>query len=283
MSQVPPSRPARPMVVLEVIDTERLSDHLVRLTLGGDGFDDYRNREATDKYIKIYFADPALGLVPPYDLDALRETLPPEQFPVRRTYTVRNVDDDARTLQVDFVVHGADGIAGPWADRAQPGDTLCFSGPGGMYLPDPAADWHLLAGDEAAIPAIGAALEAMAPDARGIAYVEVGTPGDQVELRGPAGIEIRWLLRGGPFTPESSLLAEAVETGPWHEGDVQVFAHGEREVVKRLRAYFSDRRGVDRKRLSLSAYWAFGRAEEAFQAEKSESVGQIFTPDDSAR
>lgn len=38
------------------------------------------------------FVDPALGLSPPYDLAALRESLPPERQPLSRTYTVRRVD-----------------------------------------------------------------------------------------------------------------------------------------------------------------------------------------------
>lgn len=277
-----PQRPNRPQVVLDVIATERLSEHLVRLTLGGEGFAVYQDKPASDKYIKILFADPALGLEPPYDMDALRETLAPEQMPVRRTYTAHTVDHEAGTLQVDFVVHGEEGIAGPWAATAQPGDKVCFSGPGGMYEPDPTADWHLLAGDESAIPAIWAAFEAMQPDARGIAYLEVAGPGDEVALPAPAGFEVRWLHRGGLFTPDSSMLAEAVSAGEWWDGDAQVFIHGEREVMKRLRAYVADERGVSRKRMSLSAYWAYGRAEETFQAEKREAVGHIFPEDEPA-
>ena len=44
------------------------------------------------------------------------------------------------------------------AARAVLGDRIGFYGPGGGYAPDPAADRHLLVGDEAAIPAIAAAL-----------------------------------------------------------------------------------------------------------------------------
>ena len=276
MTVPPTARPPRPQVVLEVLASETLSEHMVRLTLGGEGFAAYRDKDATDKYVKLLFADPALGLEPPYDLDALRARLAPERMPVRRTYTVRRVDAEARTLQVDFVVHGDDGIAGPWAAAARPGDTVCFSGPGGMYRPDPEADWHLLAGDESALPAISAALEAMDDSARGIAYLEVAGPADELELAAPPGVAVRWLHRGGVFTPESTLLAAAVMDGVWLPGRVQVFAHGEREMVKALRRYLADEKGVDRRRMSLSAYWAFGRAEDTFQAEKREPIGQIF-------
>jgi len=268
-------RPARPQVVLEVLSTERLGPHMVRLTLGGEGFAGFRDKDATDKYVKLLFADPALGLEPPYDLEALRVELGPEAVPVRRTYTVRRVDEAARTLQIDFVVHGDEGIAGPWAAAAQPGEKVCFSGPGGMYAPDPSADWHLLAGDESALPAISATLEALPDDAVGVAYLEVAGPEDELELAAPAGVELRWLHRG-EFTPESTVLAAAVEAGTWRDGRVQVFAHGEREVVKTLRRYLTEERAVDRRQLSLSAYWAYGRAEDAFQAEKREAVGQIF-------
>lgn len=271
----PPRRP-KPPVLLEVVATRRLSPHMVRVTLGGEGFSDYQDKDATDKYIKLMFADPALGLEMPYDMEKLRETLPPERMPVRRTYTVRSVDPEAGTLDVDFVVHGEDGLAGPWAANAQPGDLVTFGGPGGMFLPDPAADWHLLAGDESAIPAISSALEAMPVDASGLVILEVAGPEDEIPLTAPEGFEVRWLHRGGPFSPESTRLAHTIIETPWREGVVQVFAHGEREMVKDLRRYLADVRGVNRKQMSLSAYWAYGRAEEAFQAEKTEPIGQIF-------
>lgn len=283
-----PGRPPRPQTVLTVKAARRLTPHLVRLTLGGDGFEAFRGRwaekGATDQYLKLLFADPALGLEPPYDMDALRERLPPEQMPVTRTYTVRSVDEAAGTVDVDFVVHGAEGdddagLAGPWAASLPVGQQVAFHGPGGMYRPDPGADWHLLAGDESALPAIAAALEdlaATAPAAVGVALVEVAGPEDELDLTAPAGVEVRWLHRGGPFTPETSLFAAALEGLDWREGRVQVFVHGEREQVKRARAHLTDVRGIDRRALSVSAYWAHGRAEDAFQAEKRTPVGQIF-------
>ena len=36
-----------------------------------------------------------------------------------------------------------------------------FTGPAGAYSPDPDADWHLMVGDESALPAIAASLEAV--------------------------------------------------------------------------------------------------------------------------
>ena len=223
-SRTRPPRQPKPPVLLEVVATRRLSPHLVRLTLGGEGFSDYQDRDATDKYIKLMFADPALGLTMPYDMEELRETLSPEQMPVRRTYTVRSVDHAAGTLDVDFVVHGEGGLAGPWAANAQVGDPVTFGGPGGMFLPDPDVDWYLLAGDESAIPAISSALEAMPAQATGIAIIEGAGPEDEIPLSTPEGIEVQWLHRGDIFSPESTTLAHTVIETPWRARFTGTFA-----------------------------------------------------------
>ena len=181
----------------------------------------------------------------------------------------------AQELAIDFVIHGDEGLAGPWAASAQPGDRLTFTGPGGGYNPDPAADWYLFAGDESALPAIGAAIESLPEDARGLALLEVDSDADIRAIAGPAGVELRWLLRGGVPAGESELLVTAVRDAEWLEGRVQVFAHGERGYMKGLREVFYVQRGLERAQVSLSGYWAKGRVEDDFQAEKKLPIGQI--------
>lgn len=279
-------RPPRPQTVLEVVRRERLTPHLVRVVFGGPGFEVLAGTAFTDRYVKIFFADPALGLEPPYDLAALRESLAPAQLPVSRTYTIRSVDPDARTLAIDFVVHGDEGLAGPWAARAEAGQRISLSGPGGAYLPDPETGWHLFAGDESALPAIAAALERLAetaPDARGAAYLEVTDAADELALTAPSGVAVHWLHRGSVAAGTSAVLAEAVaahpwDSAPWAGSRVQVFAHGEREAMKALRDVFFARRGLERSQVSLSGYWAHGRTEDRFQAEKREPIGVILPP-----
>jgi NADPH-dependent ferric siderophore reductase len=266
-------RPPRPQAVLAVRSREWLSPNTVRITADGPGFDALRMNEFTDKYAKIIFTDPSLGLVPPYDLAALRESLPPEQRPVTRTYTLRRVDQERQQVTIDFVVHGDDGIAAPWAAHAEPGDLLTMSGAGGAYRPDPGCDWHLLIGDESALPAICSALEALPADARGLAYLETSDPGEYLDAKPPSGVEISWLHRPHPGR-QPRLLADALLAGPWLPGRVDVFAHGERESMKAIRQALRDRLG-DGDQLSLSGYWASGRTEDVFQSEKRQPIGQI--------
>lgn len=280
----PPGRTARPVRsqhVLVVERTERLSPHLVRVHLGGPAFDGFVEAgevqlAATDTYVKLLLARPGLGLQPPFDLDALRAELAPDDLPVRRTYTIRSVDRAARTIAIDFVVHGDEGVAGPWALSARPGDRLSMSSPGGLWAPHPGPDVeHLLLGDDSAVPAIAAALEAMTADARGLALIEVDTAADELDLARPAGVELRWLHREGTATPGVPLVA-ALRALERPAGRIAVFAHGERGAMKEARVVFQDEWHLDRASLSLSAYWALGRAEDRFQAEKREPVGVIF-------
>ena len=268
-----PARAARPQIVLSVVRTEWLTPRMVRVVAGGPGFDDLAANDFTDKYTKLIFVKPELALEPPYDIPALRESLPQEDWPVVRTYTIRSVDYETREIAVDFVVHGTDGVAGPWAANAQPGDPLVLGGVGGAYLPNPDAAWHVIAGDESAIPAISSAVAALTPTARGIVHIEVEDDVDQQLLEAPVGVTVNWIHRGHDRDP--ALLATAVDEAEWPtDATVQVFAHGERESMKAVRAVLA-RRGVKRADFSLSGYWAYGRTEDRFQAEKREPIGKI--------
>jgi NADPH-dependent ferric siderophore reductase len=267
------TRPARPQAVLAVRHREWLSPHTVRITAAGPGFEALRMNDFTDKYAKILFVDPSLGLTPPYDLAALRETLPSDQQPVTRTYTLRRADAERQELTIDFVVHGDKGVAAPWAAHAEPGDLLTMSGAGGAYRPDPDCDWHLFVGDESALPAICSALEALPADARGLAYLETSDPGEYLDATPPGGVQVSWLHRPEPGS-RPQLLADALAAGPWLSGRADVFAHGERESMKAVRAALKARLG-DGDQLSLSGYWAAGRTEDVFQSEKRQPIGQI--------
>lgn len=269
------------MHTFEVVRTEQISSHIVRVTLGGNGFDTFTPNDYTDAYVKLVFVSDDLdvgALEQSLTLDSF-STLPPQQRPTVRTYTVRSVDAARREIAVDFVVHGEHGVAGPWAARARPGQRLFVMGPSGAYAPDPSADWYLFAGDEAGLPAISAALEALPDNAIGYAFVEVAGPEDEIELTVPSGIQFRWIYRGGraDLVPEDNAgdhapLIAAVKEALWLPGQVQVFIHGEAQaVMHNLRPYIRKERGVDaRWASSISGYWRRGRTEETFREWKRE-------------
>nr|NLD41101.1 siderophore-interacting protein [Actinomycetales bacterium] len=259
------------MAVVESV--ERITPNLVRIIAGGAGLADVEDKGFTDSYVKILFADPALGLEPPFNLANLRETLPPEQLPVTRTYTVRWFDLENQRLALDVVVHGDSGIAAPWAASAMPGNRFAFHGPSGAYAPAPHTRFHVFAGDHSALPAITAALERLPEDARGVAHIELTDARDIIHPNAPEGVELNWLINEDVH--DVDLLARTLDAGPWGESDgVFVFAHGERESIKAVRRVLA-RRGITRESISISGYWARGRAEDVFQAEKRLPIGKI--------
>ena len=273
------------MHTFAVVRTEQLTPHVVRVVLGdsgeGTGFDTFTPNSFTDAYVKLVFVDDDVDvdeLPQPLTLDSFN-TLPQNRRPTVRTYTVRHADTQRRELTIDFVVHGEHGVAGPWAASADAGQRIFVMGPSGAYAPDPAADWHLLAGDEAALPAISAALEALPDDAVGKAFIEVAGPEDQVDLTAPDGVDVFWIYRGGraDLVPEDTAgdhapLIAAVKETSWLPGQVQVFIHGEAQaVMHNLRPYIRKERGVDAKwASSISGYWRRGRTEETFRQWKRE-------------
>lgn len=262
-------KPRRGTLRLRVLRSEWLTPHLVRVVLGGPGVATFADNGCTDKYVKLAFPLPEVTYPEPFDLDAVRRDFPRHQWPITRTYTIRYHDPEAGELAIDFVTHGDEGVAAPWAAAARPGDELIIRGPGGAYAPDPAADWHVLVGDESAIPAIGSALEALRPGVPAHVFLQVADEAETQKLAGPGDVEITWLYRKDD--PVGTGLVEAVRAFPFPAGRGQFFVHGEAGFVTDLRRHLTGERAVAKEALSVSGYWRRGKNEDGWQAEKAET------------
>jgi len=253
MSERPerPAKAAKPLTELIVTGREQLTPGMVRIRFRAADVAHFAASFGpsvfTDRYVKLVFPQP-------------------DGSQVLRTYTALAPDVAAGTLAIDFVVHGTEGVAGPWAARADEGERITARGPGGAYVPDPSADWHLLAADEAGLPALRAALAALSDDATGHAVVHVPRDDHRQELAAPDGVAVDWVV-----STERGALAEAVRALPWRGGRVHVFVHGEADAVMHgIRPYLVTERAVPRADLSISGYWRRGRTEEGFRAWKQE-------------
>ena len=274
--QPAPAKPPKAQIDLTVVQRLELSPSMVRIVASIGDPNSFRDIEPPEKYCKLVFFDPELGLGDHPDYWSLRETLPREHLPATRHMTLRHVDLEAGQLWIDVALHGDSGWAGPWAAGAQPGDTIVAVGPGGKWIPDPQASWSLMLGDEAAIPAVLANVEAMPEDARGEILLEVQDADHHLDIQVPSGWSLRWIHRAEAPAGFPALV-EAARTAQWPgtTDGVQVFAHGEREAMKALRPVLFEEHGLDRAQVSLSGYWARGRDEDAFQAEKKTPVGKV--------
>lgn len=243
--------------LLQVARTERITPGMIRVTLTGEELAGFPGH-GPDRRIKMFF--PVEGQDRPAIPRA--STGGPvwpagEARPAIRTYTVRRFAPDAGEhgeLDVDFVVHAGHGPAAAWAVAAGPGDWVGVSEPGGRWAPDPAAEHHLVIGDESALPAIATVLETLAadhPDVPVRAIVEVADAGEEQALPGHARVE--WVHRG--TTPAGEPLVAAVTAAELPTGRGQAWLSGESAAVKDLRAHLLTERGLDRRAVYATGYW----------------------------
>ncbi|MFJ4292402.1 siderophore-interacting protein [Cupriavidus sp. NPDC089707] len=245
------------MRLLQVVRTTQVTPQLLRVTLGGAELEDFVSA-SFDDHVKVFFpvdgADkPVLPQVGP-DGISFPEGQP---RPAARDYTPRRYDAAARELVIEFVLHG-DGPASTWAAQARPGQYLGVGGPRGSFVVPTGFDWHLLIGDDTALPAVGRRLEELGAESRAIVVMEVGDATAQIALPSRASVEVQWLHRGD--AAEGSLLEGALRQVTLPQGEGYVWAAGEAAAMKAVRQYLVGERGIDKKRIRASAYWKRGDA-----------------------
>ena len=173
---------------------------------------------------------------------------------VARDYTVRDYDPARPSLDIDIVLHG-EGAAANWARRVRPGETLAFVGPSGRYRPDPAADWHLFAGDETALPAIQAYAAMLSANASALLYLEVADAAEQQPIPGVAHPTVCWLHRGNRAPGMSAVLEDALHDAPLPPGQGRIWLAGHTPTVRRIRSHLLNQCGVDRRALYVKGFW----------------------------
>lgn len=256
----------------EVAHTEQLSPHLIRVVLAGGTLDQFQEIDATDAYVNARFVPLGSPVTVPFTDDDLVDVA--DEFrPRPRRFTIRDWDPVQCQLSIDFVVHGDDGYAGSWAQRAQPGDRLQFEGPGGSYRPSTDVDWHLLVGDESAFGAIGASLQSLDPDALALVFAVVERPGCEIEFPSDATVIIHWLYRETSDHGEA-WIAEAVAAADFPSGSYDVFVHGEAAETRALRRHLAADRRVDVDAASISPYWRRRHSDEAWRSVKRQWMAE---------
>ncbi|MBA4798091.1 MAG: siderophore-interacting protein [Rhizobiales bacterium] len=244
---------------LDVLEVRRLTPSMIRVTLGGSQLEGFTSL-GFDDHIKMFFPDPGdnvprLPIVGPQGLE-----MPEGQArPVARDYTVRAHDAERRRLDIDFAVHES-GPATAWAITVRPGDKAWIAGPRGSFVFPLAFDWHLLVGDETALPAISRRIEELPSGTKAVAVIEVAGKESELPLATSADIRIVWAHCEGaqPGSPEP--LAKALAEVEWLEGDFHVWLGCGSGVARQLRQWLIDERGANPKWLRASGYWRHGES-----------------------
>lgn len=180
--------------------------------------------------------------------------LPKASRPAVRNYTVREYRAAEGELDIDFVVHGTEGIAGPWAASLPVGDPVALIDQGCGYRPVEAAKRVILVGDESALPAVLGILRDLPADSTGLAIVEVPDAADQQEAPRPAGVELRWTVRDPGAHPGAGALDAVRELGPARE-PVSAFVAGEHRLATGGRRHLVEACGVPKTAVDFVGYW----------------------------
>ena len=233
-----------------VVAKEKLAPNFVRLRVLAPSL---RGRvlEFTDSRIKIILAPPGAQYSWPFDRGELKRTEPKHLLPVTRAYTIRRLDADTGEMDLDFLIHGQAGVAGPWARDVELGQRFGFYGPKGKWCPDPLARRHVFVGDETAAAAIAAGIEALPATATAMVFMEVEKPGYEFVL--PPSAEVRWVYREGR-RPGIALVDAALRYTP-PEPDCRWFVRGESGMARLIREELLNVRKLDKREVSCAGYW----------------------------
>jgi len=171
---------------------------------------------------------------------------------MRRDYTPRRFNAQSRELTIEFALHG-DGAASNWARNAQPGDRAIIGGPRGSMIVPLDFDWHLLAGDSTALPAMRRRLEELPAQVRATVIVLAGE-GDRLPFTSAAQVDVHWV------DSEDALL-ECVRACTLPAGEGFAWGAGEAATMRRLRALLAEEKDIAKEAMRVSAYWKQGVAD----------------------
>jgi NADPH-dependent ferric siderophore reductase len=171
---------------------------------------------------------------------------------VKRRYTIRYARPDSGELDLDVLLHG-EHPGSIWGRDAQPGDGVEFQGPRGKLELRP-APWHVLCGDESALPAIAAIAEALPDGEQAVALVEVLEAADELPIRA----DTHWTHRGTHPAGTPELLASAAGQLDLPFTQARAYLMGETRSMVALRALFEDR-GVPHDSIFVKGYWNIAR------------------------
>jgi len=241
--------------VAEVRGIDRLTPRMTRVMLGGPALEGF----ATDlpaSSVRLLIPSPGSSELVMPKWNGNEFILADGTRPIIRTFTPRLFDAERLELALDIVIHRG-GAVSAWISRAELGDPAAVSGPGRGYVIDVDAPRFLLAGDEAALPAICQLLEVLPESVPVDVIVEIAEPAAELDLHEGAAVNTRWVeLPAGAFPGDALVDAiAAVELEP----GAKVWVAGEAAAMHRIRRHCFDERGLPRSDVTVRGYWKAGR------------------------
>ena len=215
---------------LTVLRVAQISPHFRRITFASDSLADFISA-SFDDHLKLI-------------LDTGRGE------PAMRDYTPRRFDAAARELDIEFALHG-DGQAANWAAQAAPGQRVMIGGPRGSFIVPTDYTWHLLIGDDTALPAVARRVEELPAGTRALVRMVVADAADRRLPASAAAVDVQW------FDSAEALLA-SVRALTLPAGEGYAWCAGEAATTAELRGVLVNEKGHSRHAIRAAAYWKRG-------------------------
>jgi NADPH-dependent ferric siderophore reductase len=236
-----------------LVAREWITPGYVRVRVAGPDLVGFGSR-GHDDHIRIFLPDPAGDA--PASVEEMRAAPSREFTPLFWGVS----DDGAGWLDLEFALHGEEGVAGVWAATAPLGAPLGVGGPRGSTSISGAPDGWLLAGDETAVPQIRRYAALIPAGTAATILVEVADAEHEVPIDAPVAVE--YVHRGA--APAGSALTARLDAMTADErppGDLFAFVAAEQGIVKPARALLVDRWGLAPDRVVVKGYWKRGEPE----------------------
>lgn len=227
---------------LTVETVDRITPHMLRITLIGESLSDFTSLGADD-HVKV--------------------VLPGADGEVEmRDYTPRSYNNETGRLVLDFAVHEA-GPATRWALEAKPGSIVTIAGPRGSAVITGVSKW-VLVGDETALPAIGRLIEEARADDVITAIGVVTDASEEQKFLSAAKLKTRWVHRpASSVTDPLPIIAalDAIEL----TADTFVWVAAEASVARAIKTYLTTSRNHPLPWLKAAGYWTRGAADTSIK------------------
>jgi NADPH-dependent ferric siderophore reductase len=263
------------MMQASIVRNVPVTPRLRRITLGGPDLVRYAGWRPADA-VRLYLPEPGQRAprLPVRDENGGAPDDPVfDNTAPTRAYTLRRYDRQRLEADIDVVLHGS-GAGAQWARSAEVGDRVALAGPRRDFYSGDGVDWHLIAGDETALPAIAGILSELPAGMPVLCHVEVEDESDEVALPSDADVTLRWWHRRADAPASTDLLFNALSAASLPEGTGQAWVAAEASVMRSIRRYLLTEAGLLGQNVHAVAYWRRGVDQTELDRRAMEQVQQ---------
>ncbi|MCK8123877.1 siderophore-interacting protein [Pseudoalteromonas sp. 2CM39R] len=228
---------------VKVINSERINDNFMRLTLEGESLKSFQS-PSFDDHVKIIFTNE-------------------NEETVRRNYTPRFYDSETGRLTIDFVMH-QDGQASRWAENVKCGEELIIAGPRLSVEISNDLPWQILIGDATALPAINRRLETLSTNSHvDVFLLDIKMLSQLMKCNAFVTVHV---------SANDEEFKHQIVNFDLPQGNGLVWAAGEHKLMTWLKDHVHKAKSHPKTATRITSYWRTGT--DSFHEEHSEHITQ---------